>query len=124
MNFTITSPGGRVSPAAFWEQYAKACAQEDNQVPATDHCRQEAIQIARVAALMQVLAPEPPSIRLGLVKYLATVSHSAATKALARLAVFSEEDDVRTAAVAALQVRRERDYTDILLASLRYRGRQ
>ena len=76
--------------------------------------------IARVAALMQVLAPESPELRLGLVKYLAAVSHVEATRALARLAVFSEEDEVRLAAVAALKVRRERDYTDVLLTSLRY----
>jgi hypothetical protein len=69
---------------------------------------------------MQVLAPESPALRLGLVKYLAAVSHAEATRALARLAVFSEEDEVRQAAVAALAVRRERDYTDILLKSLRY----
>jgi hypothetical protein len=78
------------------------------------------VLIARVGALMQVLAPESPDLRLGLVKYLAAVSHVEATRALARLAVFSEEDEVRLAAVAALKVRRERDYTDILLASLRY----
>jgi hypothetical protein len=59
-------------------------------------------------------------MRVGLVKYLAAVSHPEATRALARLAIFSEEDEVRSAAVAALQVRRERDYTDILLGSLRY----
>src|SRR5262249_11234938 len=33
---------------------------------------------------------------------------------------FSQEDEVRLAAVEALKVRRERDYTDILLRGLRY----
>ncbi len=69
---------------------------------------------------MQVLAPESPSIRLGLVKYLSTVSHIEATGALARLTIFSAEDEVRKAAVDALKVRRERDYTDILIQGLRY----
>src|SRR5439155_494829 len=45
---------------------------------------------------------------------------AAPSPALARLAIFSEEDDVRQAAVAALRVRRERDYTDVLLRGLRY----
>jgi len=118
--FTGAAPAERVLPAKFWEQYVAACAGEDKQVSAVDRARQENVLIARVAALMQVLAPEAPDFRLGMVKYLAAVSHAEATRALARLAVFSEEDEVRLAAVTALKVRRERDYTDILLMSLRY----
>jgi hypothetical protein len=75
---------------------------------------------ARIAALMQVLAPEAPAMREGLVKYMASVSHVNATKALARLAIFSAEDEVRQAALDALKVRRERDYTEILLQGLHY----
>jgi hypothetical protein len=120
LTFTGTVPSERVLPAKFWEHYASACAQEDKQVSAVDRARQETVLLARLAALMQVLAPESPDLRLGLVKYLAAVSHVEATRALARLAIFSEEDEVRLAAVAALKVRRERDYTDILLAGLRY----
>ena len=41
-------------------------------------------------------------------------------RALARLAIFSAEDDVRAAAIDALKVRREKDYTDILVKGLRY----
>jgi mono/diheme cytochrome c family protein len=121
-NFTFTGDVAveRATPEGFWEQYTAACAQEDKQVAAADRARQEHVLVARVAALMQVLAPEPPALRLGLVKYLAAVSHAEATRALARLAVFSEEDDVRLAAVEAIKVRRERDYTDVLLGSLRY----
>src|SRR5262249_29710273 len=73
-----------------------------------------------IAALMQVLAPEAPNLRQGLVKYLAATSHPEATRALARLALFTAEDEVRRAAVDALSVRRERDYTAILLQGLRY----
>jgi hypothetical protein len=69
---------------------------------------------------MQMLAPEAPAVRLGLAKYLSGVAHADATKALARLAIFSGEDDVRQAALDALKVRRERDYTAILLQGLRY----
>ncbi|HYT88725.1 MAG TPA: hypothetical protein VEL76_08455, partial [Gemmataceae bacterium] len=47
-------------------------------------------------------------------------SHADATKALARLAIFSAEDDIRQASLDALKVRRERDYTDIIVQGLRY----
>jgi hypothetical protein len=59
-------------------------------------------------------------MRKGLVSYLNGVAHAEATRALARLAIFSAEEEVRQAAVDALKVRRERDYTDILLQGLRY----
>ena len=73
---------------------------------------------------MQILAPESPSLRLGLVKYLSKLAHPEATHALARLAVFSTEDEVRLAAVAALQDRRQGDYTDVLVRGLAIRCQQ
>src|SRR5262245_53050728 len=76
--------------------------------------------VARLAALMQMLAAESSDTRLGLVKYLTGVPHVEATKALARMAIYSAEDDVRQAAIDALKVRREKDYTDILVKGLRY----
>jgi hypothetical protein len=105
---------------AFWTQYATLCAQEDKAQSRIDRLQREHVTLARIAALMQILAPEPPDTRLGLVKYLAAVSHAEATRALARLAVFSAEDEVRLAAVEALKVRRERDYTDVLVNALHY----
>jgi hypothetical protein len=105
---------------AFWAQYATLCAQEDKGQSRIDRVQREHVTLARIAALTQVLAPEPPDTRLGLVKYLAAVSHAEATRALARLAVFSAEDEVRQAAVEALKVRRERDYTAVLVQALRY----
>jgi hypothetical protein len=69
---------------------------------------------------MQVLSPEPAAMQLGLVKYLAATSHVEATRALVRLALFSEEADARSAAIEALKTRRERDYTDLLLDGLKY----
>jgi hypothetical protein len=104
----------------FWEQYHATCAQEDKKLSRIDRAQREHVTRARIAALMQVLAPESPSLRLGLVKYLSTVSHVEATRALARLAIFSTEDEVRQAAVDTLKIRRERDYTDILMRGLRY----
>ena len=109
-----------IAPETFWEQYKSACAQQDKNLSATDRCQQENVTLTRIAALMQVLAPESSGIRVGLVKYLASISHAQATHALAKLAIFSAEDTVRQRAIDALKVRRERDYTDFLLAGLRY----
>jgi hypothetical protein len=81
---------------------------------------QEHVTLARIAALMQILAPESSSMRKGLVTYLAAVSHPEATHALAKLAIFSKERSVRENACDALKVRRERDYTEILLSGLHY----
>src|SRR5262249_4114480 len=96
------------------------CAKMDEKETRKDRSHRETVTLARIAALTQVLAPEPVSRRKGLVKYLAGISHREATRALAKLAIFSAEDEVRSAAIEALKVRRERDYTDILLAGLRY----
>ncbi len=75
---------------------------------------------AIVAALTQILMPESERSRTGLAKFLARVQHIDATKALARLAIYSPEDEVRAAAIEGLKLRRERDYTDILLEGFRY----
>jgi hypothetical protein len=117
--FPVTAFASAV-PEKFWEQYHTACTNHDKSLSRADRCRQENVTLTRIAALMQVLAPESPNIRLGLVKYLAEISHTEATRALAKLAIFSAEDAVRQAAIDALKVRRERDYTDILLGGLRY----
>jgi hypothetical protein len=75
---------------------------------------------ATIAASMQILMPEPERFRTGLAKYLSTVPHLDATKALAKLALFSTEDTVRTAAIEGLKLRREMDYTDILMQGFNY----
>lgn len=75
---------------------------------------------ASVAALMQVLAPEDGITRRALAKYLDTLSGADATRALARLAIFSEEDDVRAAAIDGLKKRDSQDSTAILVAGLQY----
>src|SRR5262249_11888493 len=55
----------------FWEQYRKACDDEDRILSKIDRVQCEHVTLTRIAALMQVLAPEEPEMRLGLVKYLA-----------------------------------------------------
>ena len=54
---------------------------------------------ARVASLMQVLGHEDAAKRLALAKYLDGVANADATRALAKLAIFSEEAEIRGAAV-------------------------
>jgi hypothetical protein len=109
-----------VDPDAFWSQYRTLCAQEDNATSKLGQSLQEQALLARIAALMQVLAPDSVAMRKGLVQYLASISHAEATRALAKLAIFSAEDEVRNPAIEALKVRREKDYTEILLRGLRY----
>jgi hypothetical protein len=92
--------------------------------PITEYKSQSAAKkidpTASVAALMQVLAPEDARIHLGLVEYLGGVMHIDATRALAKLAIFSQEREVRDAAVAALKLRDRKDYSKILSAGLQY----
>jgi hypothetical protein len=116
----IDIPGEPSPAAAFWERFRVNCNTEDCGLHRADCERRELVTKARIAALMQILAPEAPSIRLGLVRYLAATSHVEATRALARLALYSPEEAVRVAAVEALKVRRERDYTEVLTAGLVY----
>src|SRR4029078_5871569 len=75
---------------------------------------------ARVSSLMQILMPESESIRLALARHLTAIPHVDATRALAKLAIFSPEAEVRAAAIEGLKLRRERDYTDVLLQGFRY----
>jgi hypothetical protein len=72
------------------------------------------------AALMQILAPESVEMRQRLVKYLAGIDHRETTRALARLAVFSTEKELRHAAQAALKNRPHKDATDVLVGGVRY----
>ena len=103
----------------FWYQYQAQCLNQDRDTSIDRSCREAMVQ-ARIAALMQMLAPLPASMRLGLVKYLSTLAHVDATRAIAKLSIFSPEDEIRQAAVDALKVRKEKDYTDVLLQGLRY----
>jgi hypothetical protein len=103
----------------FWDQYQTLCSQEDKGQKQASPAQQKAVTLARIAALTQILMPMA-EMHPGLVKYLSTLSHVEATRALARLAIFSRDEDARKAAIDALKVRRERDYTDILVNGLRY----
>jgi hypothetical protein len=74
----------------------------------------------RYGLLMHVLAPLPEVYRKGLVKHLAGTKHPASSWALVKLALFAPEAQVCAAAAAALHIRNEEDYADLLLAGLQY----
>ncbi len=106
--------------ADFWSHLQSLCTQQDAAIPKNNRSLADLVIEARIAALMQMLAAESVELRLGLVKFLIATPHVEATKALARMAIFSPEDDIRRAAITGLRVRREKDYTDILVNGLRY----
>lgn len=123
-NFLATNVDGlsvvTLAVEPFWKRYAELCDQDDVARGRTDKATAEHVALARVAALTQMLAAESAEMRLGLVKYLAGVPHVESTKALARMAIYSAEPDVRDAALTALKVRREKDYSDVLVKGLSY----
>jgi hypothetical protein len=116
----LSPPAAPGSMGPFWTAYPALCEQEDAALKRPDKELREHVAVSRIAALMQMLAPESAELRLGLVKYLTAIPHVEATRALAKLAIYSPEDDVRAAAIESLKVRREKDYTDILVKGLRY----
>jgi hypothetical protein len=102
------------------QNYIQSCASDDEQFRQVRVKLADDVEPARVAAMMQICSPASESLKLGMAKYVATVSHADSSKALARVILFSEEDDVRATAIAALQARREKDYSDVLLQGFRY----
>ena len=62
---------------------------------------------------VELTSTPPVHLRVG-------IHNAEATRALAQLAVFSAEAEVRNAAVAALKERKKADYTPILMRGLRY----
>ncbi|HMF18073.1 MAG TPA: HEAT repeat domain-containing protein [Gemmataceae bacterium] len=98
-----------LSSPEFWKRYRPQERKADQKKPPV-----------RIAALMQMLAAESPGVRKGLVQYLKGMEGAEATAALARLAVFSFEEEIRTAALDALEGRPEKESAGILLSGLRY----
>jgi hypothetical protein len=79
---------------------------------------EETLDEAMVAAMIQVHGTKEKQTDLA--RRLSAVSHVDATRALARLALFSPDAAARATAARGLKVRREQDYTGILLDGLRY----
>lgn len=80
---------------------------------------QDDTERARIAARVQILGPMPHG-RRQLVHDLTPIEHEEATRALARLAIFSLEHEARNAAIAALAKRPKEPATAVLLDGLRY----
>jgi hypothetical protein len=106
--------------AMFWNAYQDQWTKHDKKTLVKYPFPQERLNAAHIASLVQVLMPESTTMRQGLAKYLSGIPNVEATRALARLAIFSPEKEVRQEAIKALKVRREKDYADILLAGLQY----
>jgi hypothetical protein len=88
------------SQKMFWEQYQDLCAPQDKAQTQEGSEQHEMIIPTRIAALTQILVPMM-RMHPGLAKYLSTVSHVEATRALARLAIFSADENARKAAAQA-----------------------
>ncbi len=114
---------GAALALSFWSSYrdAEGIVDMKDTKDAPRPKNKENLHISvRLGLLQHVLAPTSEPARLGLVKYVASISNVEATKALARLALFAPEKNVRSAAIEALAVRREKDYTDGLLEGFQY----
>jgi hypothetical protein len=73
-----------------------------------------------IPTLMQMLIPENQAVREVLVDHLASVKGPAASKALAKIAIFDLSEKVRQDALEALRDRPHDDYRQVLLDGLRY----
>jgi hypothetical protein len=104
----------------FWNSYHEQWALHFKKTSAKHAFHEDTINPAHISGLVQVLMPESAAMRQGLAKYLSGIPHAEATRALARLAIFSPEKQVRHEAIKALKIRHKNDYTDILLAGLKY----
>jgi hypothetical protein len=86
---------------------------------AGEETRQQLYQ-AHLAVVTQVIFAEDAPGQNALVRAVSSIPRPEATRALARLAVFSTDEAVRAAAVEALAVRGDEDSTEVLVAALSY----
>jgi len=86
-----------------------------------DKAREEHTSSARIAAMMQICGPTTDSsMKLAMVRYLASVSSVDSTRALVKTILFTPEEETRNVAIEALRTRRDKDYVDLLLQGFRY----
>jgi hypothetical protein len=108
----------------FWARITNLLSVENSSGQKFDigsaHGNKEQLDRGLVAALTQIMMPESAELRTGFARFLAMIPHIDATKALAKLAIFSPEEEVRAAAIEGLKLRREKDYTDVLIQGFRY----
>jgi hypothetical protein len=80
----------------------------------------EGIESAMAATLAQMIVPISSVYGPELPRRLARINHADAGKALAHLALFAQEEDVRSAALAGLKPRPAAEYIEVLVAGFRY----
>lgn len=110
--------GDRTS--TFLQSWLQICLEDDEDAGRPRPGMNDDVGPARVAAMMQICAPASDNYRLGMAKYIGSVSHAESSRALARIVLFTPEEEIRSAAISALAARKEKDYTDVLLQGLRY----
>lgn len=103
----VREPGARAQPAA----------KDKKAMPRIAADKQDK---AFVAAAMQILGAESAAFRVSLARFLANVPNAEASQALARLAIFAPEPEVRSAALVSLKNRPAGEYTGILLQGFEY----
>lgn len=109
--------GEEMAAETFWKQqqasyFGRQKPQQETNSVATDR--------VTVAALMQMMGGKSESYRIGLAKFLVMIEHADASRALARLALFAPEAQVRTTALEGLKSRNRHDYADVLMQGFRY----
>jgi hypothetical protein len=85
-----------------------------------DGARADWKQVDAIPTLVQILQAEDKPIRLLLVDLLSGLKGRTASAAIAQRALFDLSDEVREAAVRALNDRPREEYRDVLLKGLRY----
>jgi hypothetical protein len=96
----------------YWDHWK---SQRETEKPAT-----EELVHAQIAALKQMLTADSTAMQVGLVKHLSEQTTAEVNEILARLAVFSPHAEVRRAAIAAIEKRRDPMHDETLLRGLRY----
>jgi hypothetical protein len=103
-----------------WDRFAQGADALDRKIAKENVDPFDDLVPGRIAALTQVFDPESAEHRIGLAKYLGAVRHPEASRAIARLAIFSDETEVRAAALSRLKSRRFDEYDEVLRSGLRY----
>jgi hypothetical protein len=104
---------------AFWREFPIACRRQDEDEKGMARPKPESLG-PRIAALTQILGGEPAAFQPRLVPYLAEQRHREASRALARLAIFSEDASVGQSALAALGKVDHKEYTEVIVEGLGY----
>lgn len=104
----------RIFAEQYWRNFTKELARLHQAGAGADEER------AVTAALMQILLPDGSRHREFMAKRFAKKDGIETTRALARLALFAPDDDVRAEAIKGLQGRPVGDYKEILMQGFRY----